>query len=87
MGEAYGQLFKEELKDILDIFYNYYLEQIEQSMEKKLPKFIAQNLRGPTKFSLRSALQLDVMITKKYTNKRYYEEIEGIAKGSGIHAG
>lgn len=44
-------------------------------MEKKLPKFIAQNLRGPTKFSLKSALQLDVMITKKYTNKRYYEEI------------
>lgn len=26
------------------------------------------------------------MITKKYTNKRYYEEINGIGKGSGIHA-
>lgn len=26
------------------------------------------------------------MITKKYTNKRYYEEIKGIGKGSGIHA-
>ncbi len=37
------------------------------------------------KFSLRSALQLNVMITKKYTNKRYYEEIQGIGKGSGIN--
>ncbi len=26
------------------------------------------------------------MITKKYTNKRYYEEINGISKGSGIPA-
>jgi len=26
------------------------------------------------------------MITKKYTNKRYYEEIDGIGKGSKINA-
>jgi len=43
-------------------------------------------LVGPVKFSLRSVLKLNVMITKKYTNKRYYEEIKGIGKGSGIHA-
>ena len=26
------------------------------------------------------------MITKKYTSPRYYQEINGIAKGSGISA-
>jgi isopenicillin-N N-acyltransferase-like protein len=34
----------------------------------------------------RRILDLNIMITKKYTNKRYYEEINGIGKGSGIHA-
>jgi hypothetical protein len=29
MGEAYGQLFKSELKEIIGIFYDYYLDQLE----------------------------------------------------------
>ena len=57
-------------------------------MEKTYPKFIKvfQKLAGPTRTYLNTALELNVLITKKYTNKRYYEEIQGMAKGSGIPA-
>ena len=32
---------------------------------------------------LHRVLDLNIKITKKYTNKRYYQEIKGIAAGSG----
>lgn len=54
-------------------------------MQKKWPKFLIHD--SSVKFGLRSALALNVLITKKYTNKRYYEEIQGMGKGSGIPAG
>ena len=35
---------------------------------------------------LRSLLDLNIIITKKYTNPRYYEEIRGMAEGAGVNS-
>jgi hypothetical protein len=55
-------------------------------IEKKVPSFIAEKLGGASIKTVKFLLRLNVMVTKKYTNKRYYEEIKGIAKGSGVAA-
>lgn len=68
------------------MFYEYYTNQIEQLLEKKFPKFLAEPISGGLDMLLHRLLDLNVLITKKYTNPRYYEEINGIAKGSGMAA-
>jgi hypothetical protein len=47
---------------------------------------LAEPLSGGFDILLHRLLDLNVLITKKYTNPRYYEEINGIAKGSGMAA-
>lgn len=60
--------------------------QIEQALEKKIPKFLSESITKGTIGLLRRILDLNILITKKYTNPRYYEEIKGIADGSGHNA-
>ncbi len=58
------------------MFFNYFTDEVQKEMEKnhpKLPKFLFQKSRGVTKFSIEQALQLNVFITRKYTNPRYYQ--------------
>jgi hypothetical protein len=93
MGKAFGTLFKDELQTQLDNFFKYYGDQvhhrrtqIEQGIESKLPKFLAEPLAKGTIGLLKGLLDLNVVITRKYTNPRYYQEIKGIADGSGHSA-
>lgn len=58
--------------------------QIESAVEKKLPKWMAQRITAGTIGLLRSLLDLNYLITKKYTNPRYYDEIKGVAEGAGM---
>lgn len=53
------------------------------AVENKLPKFLAERVTKGTVGLLKTLLDLNVVITKKYTNARYYQEIKGIADGSG----
>lgn len=39
---------------------------------------------GASKFALGTVLDLNYEITLPYTNKKYYEEMRGIADGSGV---
>ena len=62
------------------------MDYFEQIFDKKMPKFLAHELRNGMDVWLHRMLDLNVMITKRYTNPRYYEEMNGIAKGAGINA-
>jgi multidrug efflux pump subunit AcrB len=44
---------------------------------------MAKGITGGVKGLLQRILDLNIHITKRYTNPRYYEEIKGIAQGSG----
>jgi len=50
-------------------------------MPKKIPKFL-QN--GAANLAVGTVLDLNYEITLPYTNKKYYEEMQGIADGSGV---
>jgi hypothetical protein len=84
MGKAFGTMFKVEIPSLISKFFAYYGDQIETTVEKKIPKWMADRVTKGTIGLLRSLLDLNVIITKKYTNPRYYEEIRGIADGAGI---
>lgn len=83
MGKALGQLFSEEIHNTLDLFYGYYMGQLEVILAKKLPNFLAKDITGGVESLLKRILDLNIRITKRYTNSRYYEEIKGIAQGAG----
>ena len=55
--------------------------QVEEAIPKKIPKFLK---KGASSFALGAALDLNYEITKPYTNNKYYEEMRGIADGSGV---
>lgn len=67
----------------MNLFYGYYMGQLEKILEKKLPAFLSQKITGGTEKLLKRILDLNIRITKRYTNKRYFEEIKGVAQGSG----
>jgi hypothetical protein len=52
-------------------------------LAKKLPVFLAKKLTGGALGLLHKILDLNVQITKRYTNARYFEEIKGIGEGAG----
>jgi len=44
MGVAFGKMYAGEMQENLKLFYNYYLTQINQILDKKLPNFLAKLL-------------------------------------------
>lgn len=56
---------------------------MQDILEKKLPTFLAKSLTGDLETLLRKVLDLNIQITKRYTNPRYYEEIKGLGDGVG----
>jgi len=56
--------------------------QLEQILEKKLPAFLSKSITGGAESLLKRILDLNIRITKRYTNKRYFDEIKGIAEGA-----
>lgn len=67
----------------MGLFFNYYLDQLQELLiEKKIPNFLAQKLTGSVHGLANHILDLNIMITKKYTNPRYYEQIKGIGVGA-----
>lgn len=69
----------------METFYDFYIDQLIKILDKKhVPKFIANSLTKGVRQLAYVLLDLNVMITKKYTHKRYLQEIEGIAQGSKV---
>ena len=73
MGKAFGQMFHSEIEDVLKLFYGYYIGQLEKILEKKMPKFMAEKLSAGVESLAHKILDLNIHITKKYTNPRYYQ--------------
>lgn len=81
MGVAQGVLLKEELSSFIHELWNYIEEQVEQGIPKKIPSFLK---KGVANFAIGTVLDLNYEITLPFTNKKYYEEMRGIADGSGV---
>lgn len=74
------------MKSNVEQFYNYYLDQLYDLLVKNhVPVFISKGLKKGVRQLAYGLLDLNTMITKKYTHPRYLQEIAGIAKGAGIN--
>ena len=88
MGYAYGSLLKDELHVMVKDFYGWAANYVANNVTQisMLPKWMRHDL-GETAVSLiKRLLDVNYLITKKYTPARYDEEYKGIAKASGIPA-
>mmetsp|Transcript_41630 Transcript_41630/g.37016 ORF Transcript_41630/g.37016 Transcript_41630/m.37016 type:complete len:276 (-) Transcript_41630:400-1227(-) len=86
MGQAYGYLFKDEIKENLDNMFTYFDGMIRDFIKEKLPKaekWMADTL--PIKQLVEVALTDTLVATFFYTPKRFDEEIEAMCAAAGIH--
>jgi len=84
MGYAQGVLLKNEIHDIFDNFFPYITDMLNNLITKYadyLPKFLIDALE---KGGIRLALDLTYELTKDYTPQSFYDEMKGLADGSGI---
>lgn len=80
MGFAHGQLLKEQINKIIPGFYKHVEKEIEdeiQFLPEDIRDFIAEH-------GLDGALDLTYELTKHYIPKYFLDEIQGLAKGSGL---
>ena len=80
MGYAHGQLLKEQVRTTVPAFYQHVLKEIENEIDflpAEISEFIA-------KYGLDGALDLTYELTKDYTPSYFFEEIQGLANGSGV---
>jgi hypothetical protein len=64
-----------------NIVWQYLESEFEGLIPKKVPNFLRKPLGG---YFVGGALDLTYYITRAYTNTKYYEEMRGIADGSGV---
>jgi len=86
MGVAYGTLMKDELKVMVKDFFGWAAGFIANNVTQisMLPKWLRQDLAKGAVGLAKKLLDVNYLITKKYTPKRWEDEFKGMAKGSGI---
>ena len=73
-------MLKDQINKILPAFYQH----IEQEIENEI-KFLPEDLRDLiAKYGLDGVLDLTYDLTKKYIPSYFLEEMQGLAKGSGL---
>lgn len=86
MGLAYGTLMKDQLKVMVKDFFGWAAGFIANNVTQisMLPKWLRQDIGHSGVSVAKRLLDVNYLITKKYTPKRWEDEFKGIAKGSGI---
>ena len=79
MGYAHGTLLKAQLNKFIPTLWAYLESQVVQIL-KMLPEWLAKILANE---GLDAALDLTWELTKKYSGDYFFEEMQGIADGSG----
>ncbi|EGC40223.1 hypothetical protein DICPUDRAFT_146951 [Dictyostelium purpureum] len=83
-GFAQGQLLKSQMHDIYDNFFNYITIMVNDLISKYadyLPKFLIDAIE---KGGVKLALDITAELTKKHTPEHFFEEMRGLADGSGV---
>jgi len=80
MGFAHGTMLKEQIHEIVPQFMEFVAERVDHFINF-LPPFI----RGIIEvYGVEAALELTYDFTRAYTPQRFFDEMQGIADGSGV---
>jgi len=80
MGFAHGKLLKNDIQKVIPEFYKYFEQQVDKYLHL-LPEFMRLLF---VKFGAHAVLDATYVLTKKYTPQYFFDELRGIADGSGI---
>ena len=86
MGYAYGRLMKDELKVMVKDFFGWAAGYISNNVTQlaQLPRWLRNEIGQSGVAVAKRMLDLNYIITKKYTPQRWDDEFKGVAAGSGI---
>ena len=86
MGYAYGRLMKDELKVMVKDFFGWAAGYISNNVTQlaQLPRWLRNEIGQSGVAVAKRMLDLNYLITKKYTPQRWDDEFKGVAAGSGI---
>jgi hypothetical protein len=65
-------------------FLDYYLQNNVTDKVAKLPNFLKKMIGAAGVLGMRKLLELNYWITEPYTNRRWDDEMSGIADGTGL---
>jgi len=82
MGYAFGQLFKSELQDSIQLITQY-INATAQAYYQFLPSWI-QHQGNSYAESIWIGIRYEVITTKRYVPQRFIDEMQGIADATGI---
>jgi isopenicillin-N N-acyltransferase like protein len=80
-GFAQGQILKVELREFIAGTWNYLLQAAVDELGDKLPKWAEEMIINQ---GIEKALDWSIKTTSKFTPQSYYDEIQGLADGSGM---
>ncbi|EGG23749.1 acid ceramidase-like protein [Cavenderia fasciculata] len=84
MGYAHGQLLAPKIQKMIPLFFQYGELSIAQFVEKfsdRIPKVLLEIIE---KLGLEAALDYIIEETRPFTPPYFYEELKGLADGSGV---
>jgi hypothetical protein len=81
MGFAQGTILKDEMKTFMEGTFEYLLEEGLEAMGDLLPPAVQATLLSA---GAMAALDLNAKLTAPFTPQSYFDEIQGLADGSGI---
>lgn len=84
MGYAQGELMRDKAQQMINAVWMYLEEQVEQAINGTIDIFPKWFLKDVSNLGLEVALDLNIAITKTYTGKYFYEELNGLADASGV---
>ena len=80
MGYAHGQLLQGDINTTIPAFYHHVQQEIDSEINF-LPKDVRDMV---SKYGLDGALDLTYELTREHIPSYFIEEIQGLAKGSGV---
>lgn len=85
-GVAYGTLMKDEIKNLIHDLWAYYYGLVEEEFKfiTKLPPSLQPMGRAFAIKLYKSLLMANHYVTRPYIPKRFIQELQGLADGSGV---
>lgn len=81
MGYAYGQLYNGIAAPFIEDVFEYMKKEVMEAIPETFPEWFRELL---AKWGLETALDLTEAMTKPYTGKHIYEELQGLSDGGNI---
>lgn len=84
-GYVHGAINPYRMNAMIDQVWTYFEQEVEQAINSSYPgDFNVKFLEDVANFGLEVALDIEIDITKNFTGDYFWQELQGMADGSGV---